>query len=212
MNIDEVTSSALEEVKSIRYKRFKDHRGYFTEIMRKSDLDSIENGTIFRGLEFLQVNESFSKTGTMRGLHFQWDPFMGKLIRTISGRMIDMVMDIRKGSRNFGKIILYDMPSSSDDDYGTWLWVPVGFAHGNFFTENSTIEYLCTGGYNPEGEAGISPLSKDIDWSLCDKLLRDEFLKITQGNNLLMSDKDRGGYSLKTWSEMSESDKFVLMA
>jgi dTDP-4-dehydrorhamnose 3,5-epimerase len=210
MKIEEVKNLALEGVKSITYKRFCDHRGYFTEIMRKSDLDSIENGSIFKGLEFLQANESFSKTGTMRGLHFQWDPFMGKLIRTISGRMIDMVMDIRRDSQNFGKIILFDMPSTPSDENGVWLWVPVGFAHGNFFTEDSTIEYFCTGSYNPEGEAGISPLSEDIDWSLCDEALRSEFLKITSGNGLLMSDKDREGYSLKSWSETAESGKFVL--
>lgn len=210
MNIEEVNSLALEEVKSIRYKRFKDRRGYFTETMRKSDLDLIENGSIFKGLEFLQSNESFSRTGTVRGLHFQWDPYMGKLIRTIRGRMIDMVLDIRRGSKNFGKIILFDMPTTSDDEYGTWLWVPVGFAHGNFFTEDTTIEYYCTASYNPAGEAGISPLSEDIDWSLCEKNLRDEFLEITKGDRLLMSDKDKEGYSLKSWSAMKESEKFVL--
>lgn len=209
MKIEEVKNLALEEVKSITYKRFRDHRGYFTEIMRKSDLDSIENGTIFRSLEFLQANESFSKAGTIRGLHFQWDPFMGKLIRTISGRMIDMVMDIRKGSKNFGKIILFDMPSTSNDEIGIWLWIPVGFAHGNFFTQDSTIEYFCTGSYNPGGEAGISPLSADIDWTLSDESLRKEFIKITQGDSLLISDKDREGFSLKSWLETAESEKFV---
>lgn len=209
MNIEEVNSLALPEVKSIKYKRFKDHRGYFTETMRKSDLDTIENGSIFKGLDFLQSNESFSKTGTVRGLHFQWDPFMGKLIRTIRGRMIDMVMDIRKGSKSFGKIILYEMPSTSEDDFGFWLWVPVGFAHGNFFTEDSTIEYYCTGSYNPVAEVGISPLSPDIDWSLSDQKLREEFVHITTGDGLLISDKDRDGYSLKSWSAFPASDKFV---
>lgn len=209
MNIEEVNSLALEEVKSIRYKRFKDHRGYFTETMRKSDLDSIENGAIFKGLEFPQSNESFSRTGTVRGLHFQWDPYMGKLIRTIRGRMVDMVLDIRRGSTNFGKIIMFDMPSRSSDEYGTWLWVPVGFAHGNFFTEDTTIEYYCTSSYNPAAEAGISPLSKDIDWSLCEENLKEEFLKITKGDGLLMSDKDKEGHSLKSWSATADSDKFI---
>ena len=210
MNIEEVKSLALTGVKSIRYKRFVDHRGYFTETMRKSDLDVIENGSIFKQVNFVQSNESFSKKGVVRGLHFQWDPYMGKLIRTIEGRMVDMVMDIRKGSKNFGQIILFDMPSNRDDDFGTWLWVPVGFAHGNFFTEDSIIEYYCTGSYNPQGEAGISPLSEDIDWSLCDKSLLDEFIKITQSDKLLMSDKDKEGHSLETWSQMPESDKFIL--
>ena len=210
MNIEEVKNLALTGVKSIRYKRFVDHRGYFTETMRKSDLDVIENGSIFKQVNFVQSNESFSKKGVVRGLHFQWDPYMGKLIRTIEGRMVDMVMDIRKGSKNFGQIILFDMPSNRDDDFGTWLWVPVGFAHGNFFTEDSIIEYYCTGSYNPQGEAGISPLSEDIDWSLCDKSLLDEFIKITQSDKLLMSDKDKEGHSLETWSQMPESDKFIL--
>lgn len=210
MKIEEVKNLALDGVKSITYKRFCDHRGYFTEIMRKSDLDLIEEGALFKSVEFLQANESFSKAGTMRGLHFQWDPFMGKLIRTINGRMIDMVMDIRRDSKNFGKIILFDMPSTPNDENGVWLWVPIGFAHGNFFTKDSTIEYFCTGSYNPEGEAGISPMSADIDWSLCDQQLREEFIKITKGDRLLMSDKDREGHSLKSWLGTAESKKFDL--
>ena len=98
---------------------------------------------------------------------------MGKLVRTLSGRMVDMILDIRKGSTTFGKIIAYDMPSEHEADYNEWIWVPPGFAHGNFFTEDSTIEYFCSGEYSPGCEAGISPLAADIDWSLCEGSLKE---------------------------------------
>ncbi len=88
---------------------------------------------------------------------------MGKLLRTLSGRMVDMVMDIRKGSPNFGKIILYDMPADLNASEDEWIWVPPGFAHGNYFTEPTRIQYLCTGEWSPGCEAGISPLSGDLD-------------------------------------------------
>ena len=138
MKILEVKNLAIEDVKVIKYARFSDHRGYFTETFRKSDFQKLN---IFKNVEFIQSNESYSKKGVIRGLHFQWNPYMGKLIRTLRGRMVDMVMDIRKGSKTFGKIIAYDMPADTESDFGEWIWVPVGFAHGNFFPEDSQIEY-----------------------------------------------------------------------
>ena len=205
MKILEVKSLAVDEVKVIKYARFKDHRGYFTESYRKSDFDNID---IFKGVNFVQSNESYSKKSVIRGLHFQWNPFMGKLVRTLKGRMIDLVLDIRKGSKTFGKIIAYDMPANTDKDFGEWIWVPIGFAHGNFFTEETLIEYYCSGFWNPKCEAAISPLSKDIDWSLCDKELKKLFDEISA--NPLISDKDRNGYSLDSWQKNPDSDNFIL--
>lgn len=208
MKIIEVKSLAIETVKVIRFGRFGDHRGYFTEIYRKSDFEENPALSFMRGVEFVQANESCSKKGTVRGLHFQWNPYIGKLVRTISGRMVDMVLDIRKGSPSFGKIICYDMPTASSNDYDEWIWVPPGFAHGNFFDRETRIEYFCSGKYNPQCEAGISPLSADIDWSLCDKQLKKMFDEIVPTTNLI-TDKDKNGFSVTSWKANKNSDNFV---
>ena len=208
MKIIEVKSLAIEAVKVIRFARFKDHRGYFTETFRKSDFAENPALNFMRGVEFVQANESCSKKGTVRGLHFQWNPYIGKLIRTLSGRMVDMVLDIRKGSPMFGKIICYDMPTENSDDYNEWIWVPPGFAHGNFFDRETRIEYFCSGRYNPQCETGISPLSDDIDWSLCDKELKKMFDKIVPETDLI-TDKDKNGFSVAGWKADSRSDNFI---
>jgi dTDP-4-dehydrorhamnose 3,5-epimerase len=207
MKIIEVKSLAIEAVKVIRFGRFGDGRGYFTEIYRKSDFEENPALNFMKGVEFVQANESCSKKGTVRGLHFQWEPYIGKLVRTISGRMVDMVLDIRKGSPSFGKIICYDMPASSSD-YDEWIWVPPGFAHGNFFDRETRIEYFCSGRYNPQSEAGISPLSADIDWSLCDEQLKKLFDEIVPNTNLI-TDKDKNGFSVESWKANKNSENFV---
>jgi dTDP-4-dehydrorhamnose 3,5-epimerase len=133
---------------------------------------------------------------------------MGKMVRTVFGRMIDLILDIRKGSPNYGKIIAYDMPSYQDRDFSEWIWVPPGFAHGNFFTEDTIIEYFCSGEYSPGCEAGISPLAGDIDWSLCDSELRMLFNEIKTGK-LVISDKDKSGLSLQDWDRDERSKNFI---
>ncbi len=173
MKIVAVETLAIAEVKVIRFGRFGDHRGYFTEPFRRSDIDA--QAEFLCGVQFPQSNESYSHPNVVRGLHFQWNPRMGKLVRTIAGRMVDLVMDIRQGSPTYGKIIAHDMPASADRTEAEWIWVPPGFAHGNFFTEPSYIEYYCSGEYSPGCEAGISPLADDLDWSLCDPALKAQF-------------------------------------
>jgi dTDP-4-dehydrorhamnose 3,5-epimerase len=163
MKIVSVQQLALPEIKVIRYARFRDHRGYSTEHFRKSDFQTHTLTTFMRGVEFVQSNESFSRAGTVRGLHFQWNPYLGKLVRTLHGHMVDLILDIRKDSPTFGKIIAYDMPANKTEDVNDWIWVPPGFAHGNPFLEDTSTEYFCSGAYNPQCEAGISPLSEDID-------------------------------------------------
>lgn len=204
MKILEVKNLAIEDVKVIKYARFCDHRGYFTETYRKSDFQKLE---IFKNVEFIQSNESHSKKGVIRGLHFQWNPYMGKLVRTLRGRMIDLVMDIRKGSKTFGKIIAYDMPADPAADIGQWIWVPAGFAHGNVFCEDTQIEYYCSGDWSPKCEAGISPLAKDIDWSLCDKALKTAFDEAAA--HPVMTEKDREGQTISEWLENRDSDNFI---
>lgn len=208
MKILEINTLDIGEIKVIRFARFCDHRGYFTEHYRESDFANHQEMKFMRDVEFVQCNESYSKKGTVRGLHFQWNPYMGKLVRTLTGRMIDMVLDIRKGSPTFGKIILYDMPADHNEGYSEWIWVPPGFAHGNFFTENSIIEYFCSGEYSQGCEAGISPLAEDIDWDLCDAELKNLFNNLAR-STILITDKDKNGFSVKGWSSDKHSDNFL---
>ena len=110
MKILDVFDLAIPEVKVIRFGRFPDNRGYFSEQYRFSDFETGDALPFMRGVRFVQANESFSRAGTIRGLHFQWNPYMGKLVRTIRGHMIDVVLDVRKGSPTYGRIIAHDMP------------------------------------------------------------------------------------------------------
>jgi dTDP-4-dehydrorhamnose 3,5-epimerase len=203
MKIITVRSLAIPAIKTVNFARFHDERGYFTETYRKSDLDKEIN------INVSQINESVSHAGVVRGLHFQWNPFMGKLVRTIQGHMVDLVLDIRTGSPTFGKIIAHDMPASLDlPSEPEWIWVPPGFAHGNYFKENTIIEYICTGEYSSGCEAGISPLARDLDWSLCNTVLFDEFSALVASRGLL-SDKDKNGMTLEQWSKRKEAELFV---
>lgn len=208
MKILEIKSLKIPEIKVIKFARFCDNRGYFTEQFRKSDLFGHPELNSMRNIEFAQANESYSKKDTIRGLHFQWNPYMGKLVRTLSGHMVDMILDIRKNSPTSGKIIVYDMPSSKKREYDEWIWIPPGFAHGNFFLEPSTIEYMCSGEYNSKCEAGISPFAKDIDWSLCNKRLKKKFNEIAYATELI-TEKDKKGFSLKDWENSEKSNNFI---
>jgi dTDP-4-dehydrorhamnose 3,5-epimerase len=199
---------ALPGVKVIRLGRYRDERGYFTELWRRSAFSERPELAFLAQLEFLQANESFSHPGTVRGLHFQWEPPLGKLVRTVAGRMLDLVLDIRKGSPTFGRAIAYAMPADPEGEHQDWIWVPPGCAHGNCFATPTQIEYLCTGAYNPRCEAGISPFAPDIDWSLCDPELKGELDGFADGG-ALMSDKDRRGFTLAEWARDERSEHFV---
>ncbi|MBK9439998.1 MAG: dTDP-4-dehydrorhamnose 3,5-epimerase family protein [Comamonadaceae bacterium] len=206
MKIIEIKTLAIPAIKVIRFARFMDARGYFTEPYRRSDFAS--QLPFMAGVTFTQINESYSTAKVVRGMHFQWNPFMGKLVRTVHGRMVDLFLDIRKGSPTFGKAAAYDIPSTPNADYAEWIWVPPGFAHGNYFTQESTIEYLCSGEYSPGCEAGISPISPDIDWSLCDPILKQEFDSIL-ASDVKITDKDKNGFSLAAWTSDERSNNFL---
>ena len=208
MKIINVRSLAIPEIKVIRFGRYGDQRGYFSETFRKSILLNHPELDSMKRIEFTQCNESFSRSGTVRGLHFQWNPYMAKLVRTIQGRMIDLALDIRKGSPTLGKIIAYDLSVNNKDDFSEWIWIPQGFAHGVFFMEDSIIEYFSTGEWSPQCEAGISPITSDMDWSLCDARLREIFNKTT-ASNFFISEKDKNGYSLQNWLKNIDSDHFI---
>jgi len=208
MKITEIKELIIPEVKVVRFERFMDHRGYFTEHFRKSDLIDDTAVGFLQGENFVEANESFSYKGTFRGFHFQWNPYMGKLVRPLLGHLIDFAIDIRKKSSTLGKVVAYDMLYDKESNYAEWIWVPPGFAHGALLIEDSLIEYFCTGEYSPNCEASISPLAKDIDWSLCDRDLERIFKEVIPTTKFI-SEKDRNGFTLTQWLEEGNSNEFV---
>jgi dTDP-4-dehydrorhamnose 3,5-epimerase len=207
MKILEIIPLKIPEIKVFKYGRFADNRGYFTEHFRKSDFFGNKEMPFSNDENFFQANESFSYKNTFRGLHFQWNPFMGKLVRPVTGRLIDFALDIRKNSPTLGKIIAYEMKVKMGDGFGEWIWVPPGFAHGILLLEDSLVEYFCTGEYSQGCEAGISPLSKDIDWTLCDRELKSVFDNIVPVTEFI-SEKDKNGQALADWFKNKNSDNF----
>jgi dTDP-4-dehydrorhamnose 3,5-epimerase len=196
MKILEVKSIVFPEVKVIKFSRFQDERGYFTELYKKSDFEQID---FLKGETFVQSNESYSKKGVIRGLHFQWNPYQKKLVRVVNGLIVDLFLDIRIGSSTFGKIGAYKLESKPENDFCEWIWLPVGFAHGLFILEDSTIEYYCTSEYSPLTEASISPTAPDIDWSLADKNISDLYKQGLPTANI--NSKDKEGMTLAQWTE-----------
>ena len=211
MKIIEVRSLAIDAIQIIKFARFRDLRGYFTEHFRRSDVKKHPALASMQKVEFVQGNESYSRKGTLRGLHFQWNPYMGKMVRTISGRMLDIVLDIRKDAPTFGKALIYDLPADSAAESQEWIWVPPGFAHGNIFPEDTIIEYLCSGEYSQGCEAGISPLAEDIDWSWCEPALKQIFDQLVAATPII-TDKDRNGLTLQQWLKDERSNHFALSA
>lgn len=208
MKILEVKNLALPGVKVIRFGRFLDSRGYFAETFRQSDVQENLELAFLKPFTFVQTNESFARAGVVKGLHFQWQPPLGKLLRTVQGHMVDIILDIRKNSPAFGKIILYDLPANTLQDYNEWIWLPPGVAHGNFFLQDSLNEYFFTAHYNPKAEAGISPLAEDFDWTVCDPVLKQQFEKLGR-EEILISEKDKNGMSLTAWKSDLRSENLI---
>lgn len=207
MKILEIKNLAIPEIKTIRFQRFADNRGYFAETFRKSDVLQKSELVFLKSYDFIQMNESFARKNVVKGLHFQWDPPLGKLLRTVSGHMVDMILDIRKNSPTQGKIIMHDMPSLASEEYNEWIWLPPGFAHGSYFVEDSLVEYFFSADYNPKGEAGISPFAEDLDWSLCDAGLKHQFELMKP--QALINDRDKSSMSLAKWQNDGRSENFI---
>lgn len=132
-------------------KRYEDSRGVFYESYKENILAK-EYGITKK---FVQDNHSVSRLGVVRGMHYQWDKPMDKLVRVSKGRIIDKIMDIRKDSTNFGKVYEYEL----SDENMNQLWIPAGFAHGFISLSQEThVQYKCTELYNKDGEGCINPL------------------------------------------------------
>ena len=124
-----------------------DERGFFIETFRADT--AREHGL---PTEFLQDNHSRSRRGTLRGIHFQTHPGQGKLVRVARGRVLDVVVDLRRGSSTFGEWEAVEL----DDRSGAQLWIPVGFGHGFcVLSDVADFVYKCTSYYDPATEAGI---------------------------------------------------------
>ena len=152
----------------------KDPRGYFFESFNQNKF----NALIGQEIKFVQDNESFSSKGVLRGLHFQHGDYaQAKLVRVLSGKVLDIAVDLRKQSKTFGQHIAVELSGESR----TQLFVPRGFAHGFVvLSEEATFFYKCDNYYNKASEGGIAFNDPDlkIDW----KLPKDQ---------LLISEKDK---------------------
>ena len=153
MLIKEIKSLAIPDIKVIRYARFGDQRGYFSETFRKGDLRREERISFLGGLEFLQGNESYSKAGTLRGMHYQLAPKAEtKLVRCIRGALYDVILDLRRESPTFGQSFGAELSAENRK----MLCVPKGFAHG-FITlaDDTEAFYFVDEVYAPQQERGV---------------------------------------------------------
>ncbi len=182
-----VESKHLGDVIVLVSDVFRDQRGFFHETFRADQFKEL-------GLphEFVQDNHSGSVKGVLRGLHFQWEPPMGKLMRVTRGTAFLVAVDIRKGSPTLGRWFAKQL---SDED-GRQIWAPAGFARGFcVLSDYAEIQYKCTGTYNSRCESGIRWDDPEIgiDWPL-----REVFL----------SEKDRKAQTLAQWLARPESEFF----
>lgn len=167
----EVIKTDIEGVVIIEPRIFKDSRGYFFESYSKREFDEK-----VRPIDFVQDNESMSTRGVMRGLHFQRPPFaQSKLVRCIKGSVLDIAVDIRKGSPTYGKYVSCLLTEENHRQF----FVPRGFAHGfAVMSDIAVFQYKCDNYYHPEADGGISILdaSLGIDWGITidDAILSDK--------------------------------------
>lgn len=166
---------------------FEDERGFFMEAFRTDQFKQL-------GLphEFVQDNHSRSQKGVLRGLHFQWEPPMGKLMRVTYGSAYLVAVDIRKGSPTLGKWFGIEVSAKNKKQ----VWAPAGFARG-FYTlsDFAELQYKCTGSYNKQGESGFlwNDPTLGIEWPV---------------KELIISDKDKNAQTFAQWLERPEANFF----
>ena len=157
----EIIKTAIEGVVIIEPRLFKDDRGYFFESFSQREFTEK-----VRKVDFVQDNESKSSYGVLRGLHFQKPPYaQSKLVRVIKGSVLDVAVDIRKGSPTFGEHVSVELTEENHRQF----FIPRGFAHGFVvLTEEVIFQYKCDNFYHPEADGGISILDESlgIDWKI----------------------------------------------
>ena len=156
-----VQRTSIPEVLIVEHDAFQDERGFFMEAFRADHF--AEYADLGLSSSFVQLNHSRSARGVTRGLHFQWQPPMGKLMRVARGKAFIVAVDIRPGSPTLGR---HEAITASDENH-LQLWAPASFARGFCaLSDVADVEYLTTGSYNGEAEAGIAWDDPDIgiDW------------------------------------------------
>ena len=153
-----INKTFIEDLLIIEPQLFKDDRGFFYESYNKNNLDI--------NIVFVQDNESKSYKGVIRGLHFQAPPFeQTKLVRCVSGNILDVAVDLRTNSKTYGKSFSIELSSENNKQ----LFVPKGFAHGfQVLSEIAIVNYKVDDYYNPDSDSGLIWNDKDlsIDWNL----------------------------------------------
>ena len=156
-----IINTAIEGVYIIEPQVFEDNRGYFFESYNKQKMD--EAGLKY---DFIQDNQSMSKYGTIRGIHFQRDVLtQAKLVRVLEGTVLDVAVDLRKGSKTFGKHVAVELSAENKRQ----LMIPRGFGHGfSVLTPTAVFAYKCDNVYNKASEAGIrfDDPALGIDWKV----------------------------------------------
>jgi len=174
-----VINTDIEGVVIIEPKVFGDHRGYFFESFSERDFN-----TQVRQVKFVQDNESKSCRGVLRGLHFQKPPYaQSKLVRVVKGAVLDVAVDIRRGSPTFGKHVAVELTEENHRQ----LFIPRGFAHGFVvLADEAVFQYKCDGFYVPESEGAVAWDDPDlgIDWRI-------------SADEVVLSAKDAGHPRLK---------------
>jgi len=185
-----VRRTSLPEVLVIEHEIFEDERGFFMEVWRADQF--AEHADFGLPGAFVQVNHSRSSRGVTRGLHFQWDPPVGKLMRVVVGEAMIVAADIRPGSPTLGR--WESVVASAENKLQ--MWAPASFARG-FCTlsDVAEVEYLTTGIYNPATESCVRWNDPDIgiDWPIPEPIL---------------SAKDASAQSLTDWLARPESEAF----
>ena len=180
----EVIKTNIEGVVIIEPRIFKDDRGYFFESFSQREFEEKVCKTTF-----VQDNESKSSYGVLRGLHFQKPPFaQSKLVRVIKGAVLDVAVDIRKGSPTFGQYVSVELTGENHRQF----FIPRGFAHGfSVLSEEVIYQYKCDNFYSPQSEGAIAWNDPDlnIDWRI-------------PAEKVVLSEKDSKHPRLKDWQNM----------
>ena len=178
----DVIKTNIDGVVIIEPKIFKDNRGYFFESFNEKEFKEK-----VADINFVQDNESMSTYGVMRGLHFQNPPYtQSKLVRCVKGSVLDVAVDIRKGSPTYGQYVAVELT----EDNHRQFFIPKGFAHGFVvLSETAIFQYKCDDYYHPEADGGINILddSLSIDWKI-------------PTDKALLSDKDKKHPLLKDFN------------
>lgn len=165
----EIIKTPIEGLLIIKPRIFEDSRGYFFESFSQREFNEK-----VRPIVFVQDNESMSSYGVMRGLHFQRPPYsQSKIVRCVKGAVLDVAVDIRKGSPTYGQHVAVELTEENHYQF----FISKGFAHGfAVLSEIAVFQYKCDEFYHPEADGGISILddSLNIDWRITDKAILSE--------------------------------------